>query len=640
MIGATDIFVSYKAEDRARLRPLIAALEDEGFTVWWDTHIGGGAHWREDIQEHLDAAKCVIVVWSKRSVGAEGDFVRDEASRARKRGAYLPVSLDPVEPPLGFGEVQAISLKRWKGDRTDPRFLAIAEAVRRRIAGEDIAHVDLGNHGPTVSRRAVVAGTAAAAAALAAGGGWLLLRPTSKDAKRIAVLPFDNLSGDATQAYFSEGIAEELRSALTRIGLQVIGRASSDAVKDLDTKVAAAKLGVANILTGSVRRSSAMVRVSAQLVDGGDGVQRWEQTYDRAPGDEIKIQTDIATNVAQSLSIALGQAGKAALTLGGTSDSAAQDLYLRAAALYSNDTGEEAVRQGVELLDSAIARDPNYANAFRMKANFLEFLATSYSENAADMARGLAAAEAAALRAIAIAPKLGAAYAELAVLKQDRFDYDRAQHFMRKAMALSPGDPRVISTAMYIRWYVCGEPGKALALADRLVGLNPLSPSSYSVRSGILVELRRYDDAIQAARKSLQLAPSREWPHQLIANALVLMNRPDDALAELKFVSADDLYRLATEAIIAARARDDKAVERIVEQIQRGSGDSAMFQYAQIYAQARQLDRAFDALDKGLAVKDPGVTGVRTDPFLEPIRSDPRYPVLLRKINFPACERA
>ena len=137
MIGATDVFVSYKAEDRARLRPLVAALEAEGFTVWWDTHIGAGAHWREDIEQHLGAAKCVIVAWSKRSVGLDGDFVRDEANHARKRGAYLPICIDAVEPPLGFGEVQAIPLKRWKGDRTDPRFLAVVDAIRRRIAGED-----------------------------------------------------------------------------------------------------------------------------------------------------------------------------------------------------------------------------------------------------------------------------------------------------------------------------------------------------------------------------------------------------------------------------------------------------------------------------------------------------------------------
>ncbi|MFL6754098.1 MAG: TIR domain-containing protein, partial [Sphingomicrobium sp.] len=444
---AADVFISYKAEDRARVRPLVAALEAEGFSVWWDTHIGGGAHWREDIQEHLDAAKCVIVVWSKRSVGAEGDFVRDEASRARKRGAYLPVRLDPVEPPLGFGEVQAISLKRWKGDRSDPRFLAVVESINRRIAGEDIAHVVLGHHRANVSRRTLVAGGTAIGAVVAAGASWLLLKPAPANAKRIAVLPFDNLSSDASQVYFSEGVAEELRAALARIGLEVIGRASSDAVKNLDTKVIASKLGVANILTGSVRRSSEMVRISAQLVGGGDGVQRWQETYDRAPEDEIKIQTDIATNVAQSLSIALGQAGKTALTLGGTADSSAQDLYLRAAELYRNDTGEDAVRAAVRLLDAAIGRDRNYANAFRMKANFLEYLATSYSKNAAEMTRGKDAAEAAARRAIAIAPRLGAAYAELAGIEEDRFNFDKAQQFMREAMALSPADPKVISTS-------------------------------------------------------------------------------------------------------------------------------------------------------------------------------------------------
>ena len=183
-----------------------------------------------------------------------------------------------------------------------------------------------------------------------------------------------------------------------------------------------------------------MVRISAQLVEGSDGLQRWEQTYDRAPGDEIKIQTDIATNVADALSIALGQGGNAALRLGGTTDTAAQDLYLRASALYVSDTSEKAVREGVKLLDAAISRDPNYANAFRAKASFLEYLATSYSENADEMTRGKDAAEAAARRAIKIAPRLGSAYAELAGIEQDRFNFDKAQQFMRRAMALTPGN--------------------------------------------------------------------------------------------------------------------------------------------------------------------------------------------------------
>lgn len=633
----SEVFLSYKAEDRARLKPLVAALEADGCHVWWDAHIGGGSDWREEIQEHLDGAHCVIVAWSERSVGHDGRFVRDEATRALKRGAYLAISIDGVDPPLGFGELQAIPLNGWKGNRKDPRYQALLTAVRARLAGEAPPPIPANLAAPRISRRTAIAAGGAGMVAVA-GGGWVVFGGGKAQApKRIAVMPFANLSGDPAQAYFSDGIAEELRSALTRIGLQVIGRASSEAVKDLDTKAVASKLGVANILTGSVRRSSDMVRVNAQLIDGSDGVQRWEESYDRAPADEIKIQTDIATNVAQSLSVALGEAGKAALTLGGTTDSAAQDLYLRASALYATDTSEKAVREGVRLLDAAIAQDSNYANAFRMKANFLEFLATSYSANADEMTRGKGAAEAAARRAIAIAPRLGAAYAELAGIEQDRFVFDRAQQFMRQAMALSPGDSKVISKSMYIRWYVCGEPNEALTLADRLVALNPLAPTSYSVRSAILIDLRRYAEAIQAARKSLDLAPSREWPHQLIANALILMNRPNEAQAELKSVPPDDLYRLASEGIIAARAGDTSVVQRIVSQIQKGSGDAAMFQYAQVYAQALQLDLAFEALEKGLAVKDPGVTGVRTDPFLDPIRRDPRYAVLVKKVRFPAC---
>lgn len=103
MTSASDVFISYKAEDRQRLVPLVAALEAEGFSVWWDARIGGGANWRQEIERHLDAASCVIVAWSKRSVGPEGHFVRDEASRALKLGTYLPVLLDAVDPPLGFG---------------------------------------------------------------------------------------------------------------------------------------------------------------------------------------------------------------------------------------------------------------------------------------------------------------------------------------------------------------------------------------------------------------------------------------------------------------------------------------------------------------------------------------------------------
>ena len=131
----SDVFVSYKAEDRRRVKPLVEALEADGYSVWWDAQIGGGAQWRHMIEAELNAAKCVIVAWSKRSVGTEGTFVQDEATRAQERHVYIPILIDKVHLPLGFGEMQALPLSSWKGDRADPNYQAVRAAVTR-VAGE------------------------------------------------------------------------------------------------------------------------------------------------------------------------------------------------------------------------------------------------------------------------------------------------------------------------------------------------------------------------------------------------------------------------------------------------------------------------------------------------------------------------
>ena len=633
--SAADVFVSYKAEDRRRVEPLVAALEAEGFSVWWDAHIGGGTHWREDIQDHLDAAKCVMVAWTKRSVGHDGDFVRDEATRARKRGTYLPVRLEAVEPPLGFGEVQALSLHGWKGDRTDPRFRAVADAVRSRITGKDVAHDPAHFAEPRVSRRAVVAGGAGVAAVAVAGaGGWLLLKPSAANAKRIAVLPFANLSNDPDQAYFSEGVAEELRTALSRIGMQVIGRASSDAVKDLDTEAAASKLGVANILTGSVRRSPDTIRVNAQLVSGSDGVERWAQTYDRAPGDAIKIQADIAANVAQALSIALGQAGRAALTLGGTADSVAQDFILQSRKLTNEASGAEAIGKSIALANEAIARDPGYATAYVEKADALARLAQNYPSTPAEAANQLAEGDAAARRAIALAPRLGSAYAALANIEGSRLQFANVLPQIKQALALSPEDPAVLAESAFDLTYF-GDATEALRVADRFIALDPLNARAYDRKSRALTVLRRYPQAIEVGRRGLQLAPNRFNIHILIGDSLTLSGQYAAARAEYQAMPADDVFRLTGEAIVAARTGDATAAERTMARLKQLYGVNPSYQYSQINVQLGNVDGAFAELDNAIQVKDAGLTSLKTDPFLDPIRNDRRYAALLKRLNFP-----
>jgi len=633
-IPAAGVFLSYKAEDRARLEPLVLALEAEGFSVWWDAHIGGGTNWRQDIQDHLDAAKCVIVAWTKRSVGPEGEFVRDEASRARRRGTYLPVRIDDVDPPLGFGEVQALSLKGWHGDRSDPRFRAVADAVRSRIAGKDVEPAGWRHAQPRISRRAVLAGgVGIGTIAVAGAGGWLLLKPEAADAKRIAVMPFANLSSDQEQAYFSEGVAEELRAVLSRIGLQVIGRTSSDAVKDLDAKSAASKLGVAHILTGSVRRSPTLIRLNAQLVSGSDGVERWAQSYDRAPGDAIKIQTDIAANVAQALSIALGQSARAAISLGGTADSMAQDLLLQSRKLAREATGPDILRKSVALADAAIARDPTYADAYFEKSIALSGLAQNYPTNSDEAARQLAEAEAAARRASALAPRLGSPYVALALLDNSSLDFGSASRYMKKALALSPDDPNVLAGAATLGWLGSGQ--EALRLADRMVALDPLSPRSYRIKAEVLHVLRRYPQAIEAGRKELQLAPNRLNAHIIIGNSLILLGQHAKAKAEFEAMPADEPFRLTGEALVAARTRDLAGAEQAMARLKQLLGSAASYQYGEIHAQLGDKERAFAELDNAVQVKDPGLTYLKLDAFLDPIRGDPRYAALLKRLNFP-----
>jgi hypothetical protein len=134
----TDVFISYKREDETRALRLVRALERAGLTVWWDRALPGAESWHNGIAQALETARCVVVLWSKGSVGPEGQFVRDEAGRALKRGCLVPVLLDRVDPPLGFGELQAIDLSRWRGGTRDPFFRDLESAVRAKLEGRSV----------------------------------------------------------------------------------------------------------------------------------------------------------------------------------------------------------------------------------------------------------------------------------------------------------------------------------------------------------------------------------------------------------------------------------------------------------------------------------------------------------------------
>jgi serine/threonine-protein kinase len=628
----TDVFVSYKAEDRSRVCPLVEALEAEGLSVWWDAHIGGGDEWRDSIQQHLDEAKCVIVVWSRRSIGPNGHFVRDEATRAQRRHSYLPVRIDNVDPPLGFGEIQAIPIVRWKGDRSDPRYQAVLAAARAIVSGVPRPHyVHFEN--PGVSRRAIVVG-GAAATVVAAAAGWFVLKPSVVRAHSIAVLPFANLSGDPRQAYFSDGMAEELRGALSRIaGLTVVARTSSEMLRDADAKTAARKLRVANILTGSVRKSPSTIRVSAQLIDGDNGMERWSENFDRPIGDVLQIQTGIAESVAYSLSIKLAGDGRGVLEAGGTRNPAAQDLYFRSGPQYRADT-EAGLNDALSLLDEAIRLDPNFAKAHARKGLILSIEAGVYALSAAEGHRGMEQALASANRAIAIAPQLAFGYAVRGSILQSQLNMGAALADLEKADSLPGYDADTLRTYASL----LGQNGRhdeALNMADRAMSLDPLNPLSLEMRAFALYRARRYFEAVAEARRALQISPGRQQTRRILANALLWLNRNGEAAAEYQKLEPTDYRRLLGEAVLAIRAGDRRSAMGHLESMRKRYGDGALYQYGEIYAQLGEADQVFGELQAALAARDQGLAGIRVDPFLDPVRRDPRFAALEAKLNFP-----
>lgn len=627
-----DVFVSYKAEDRARVRPLVEALEADGLTVWWDAHIGGGDAWRETIAGQLDEANCVLVVWSKRSVGPDGSFVRDEAARALRRRAYLPVRIDKVDPPLGFGETQALPLIGWKGDRSDPRYATVVNGARAIVGMEPVAPRQP-HFAAVIARRPLLLGGAGAVAA-AGLGGWWLLRPGATNANSIAVLPFANLSGDPAQSYFSDGMAEELRNALSRIaGLKVVARTSSEMVRESDAKSAARKLNVTNVLTGSVRRSPSTIRVNAQLVDGQDGLERWSQSFDRPVGDILQIQSGIAESVAQALSIRLAGAERANLSLGGTSNPDAQDLMFKAMPQMLDDS-EAGIQKALSLLDEAIALDPKFAEAHARKALELTILAGTYSHSAAEAKRGYAQALVSANRAIAIAPQFAQGYAARAAIFGNQLNIGAALAELVRADAL-PGDDVTLLRTYALLLGQSGRHREARRTIVKASNLDPLNPVASEFHALVLYYARAYAEAAHYARRSLQLSPDRKKVRSILAISLIELGKTAEAKAELGTLQPTDFRRLVGESVIAARAGDRATAVANLRVMQREYGDAAHYQYAEIHAQLRNADQAIAELRLAFDKRDPGMAGIRIDPFLDPVRRDPRFAAIDAKLNFP-----
>jgi adenylate cyclase len=397
-----DVFVSYARADEEFAARIAEALRAEGYQVWRDDELPAHRAYADVIEERLSSAKAVIVLWSAEA--AKSQWVRAEADAARSAGTLIQAALDGTIPPLPFNQIQCADLSGWDGDAS--------AAGWRKLKGSITS----------------LAGAAPSAADARPSGRR---RPLS-----ICILPFQNMSGDPEQEYFSDGISEDITTDLSKISaLGVVARNTAFTFKghSVDVPEVARKLGVSHVLEGSVRKAGGRVRINAQLIDGATGEHVWADRYDRDLEDIFAIQDEISKAIVDALKLKLLPEEKKAIEQRGTTSAEAYNLYLLARQYWVTGNHGDPRREErvMRICSRAVQIDPYYADAWALLALAQASLHHGFQ---ADVDDGFAAAH----TALSIDPTIAEAHLPLVRRLEKKHLLDAAEEALQKALALAP----------------------------------------------------------------------------------------------------------------------------------------------------------------------------------------------------------
>ena len=574
-----DVFVSYARADKARVAPLVAAIEAKGWSVWWDPEISPGREFDDEIDVELQAAKSVLVVWTPTSVVSR--WVRGEARDAAERGLLVPVRFDQARLPIDVRAIHTTDLDDWGEDASNPVLHECLNALAAMIAR-------------TTAAQGANAGSASAAQA------------ASKEAARfsICVLPFVNMSGDPEQEYFSDGITEDIITDLSKISaLSVISRNGSFMYKgkQVDIPQVARNLKVTHVLEGSVRKAGGRVRISAQLIDGASNRHVWAERYDRDASDIFELQDEISHAIAKALKVRLLPEEKKAIERRGTESVEAHDLYLMARQLYiTNQEDEHASKAIVRMCTRATEIDPNYAQAWALMAAGYR----SLRELGLETDDGMVAVD----RALVLDADLAEAHAVKGNILQMRGDVEGAWAEARVALKLDPESYEVNRTAARLEYmrHRFAEAArfyeKAVALMDSDVNSAMMLVSTYRALGDVADMRRAAEVALKRADNFLTHDQSNSGVIAYSANALGALGEGDRAKARMNRAMLMDpdnwnmRYNFAC-ALMAYLGDKDAALEILDWLLERAT--------------------------------QPLLDYVKTDPDFDPLHEDPRYQAMV-----------
>ena len=448
------------------------------------------------------------------------------------------------------------------------------------------------------------------------------------DLVSVAVLPFVDMSPTKDQEYFTDGLTENLLNALAQIrDFKVAGRTSSFAFKSRneDLRSIGEQLNVRNILEGSVQKAGDRVRITTQLVNTDDGFHLWSETFDRNLDDIFAVQDEIAAAVVKALRKSI--LGHEEIHTGYAGDIDAISAYWRGQSFHAQ-KNFEAWEKATEQYRLALDIDPNMALAW---AGLSETIADQTGFTS-DFAVGYERARQAAQKAIELDPELPEAHLAMAnVYRSHDWDWTAAEQSLRRALELRPGDPDIrarLASLLEVRGDVAG----SLHQFDQVLAQDPLNVNVQVKRAWNLMFLGRLDEALLLANHLMETNPDRGALGTLLS--VVHHDRGEYELA-LKAAEKEKFpfLRLTIEAMAYQRLGDMKTSEQKLTELVDEYGDDVSFQVAAIYSRRGDADRAFEALERGFAVRDPGLILIQVHTAFDPLRDDPRYEALLKKMG-------
>ena len=456
------------------------------------------------------------------------------------------------------------------------------------------------------------------------------------------MLPLIDESGEKDQQYFSDGLSEDLITALSQFaGLKVIGRNSSFQFRDskLPSAALGQALGVAHLLEGSVRRAGDVVRISATVIHAADGSTLWSQHYDRPYKDLFALQDDITQSVADALRAKLLDGGGAVVQSdhppGGSLD--AWNAYSRGR-FHDVMINPDDARTAIGFYEQAIAIDPRYARAYASLGVSWTTLGGTFLSGD-EQRQAYAKARAAVEQALHLDPDVAVAHAARGLLLQwENFDWTGAQAEYRRAVELAPGDGLSRFSLGRLQGTL-GHAEQAVAMLRQTITIDPRNGGAWNWLGWELAAIGQLDEAEQAARKAVVFVPGSSF----IAAGLVIIQiergETGAALISAQQIKAD-IWRDIALAFATQGGDDRAAADAALKNLIEKSADGSAYQIAEIYGLRKDPDSMFTWLDRAWETRDSGIGRLLTDPFILRYRNDPRFAAFCKKVGLPSATDA